>query len=37
MEAGLKASEGMEALTRVVGVCGTVGWVSEGWVWLAGA
>lgn len=34
MEASLKASEGMEALTRGVGVCGTVGWVSEGWVWL---
>lgn len=30
MEAGLKASEGMEVLTRGVGVCGTVGSVSEG-------
>lgn len=37
MEAGLKASEGMEVLTRVVGVCGTVGLVTEGWAWLVGA
>lgn len=37
MEADLKASEEMEAQIRGVGVCGTAGWVSEGWVWLAGA
>lgn len=37
MEAGLKASEGMEEQTHGVGVYGTVGWVSEGWVWLVGA
>lgn len=32
MEAGLKASEEMEVLTHVGGVCETVGWASEGWV-----
>lgn len=35
--AGLKASEGREVQKHGVDVCGTVGWVSEGWVWLAGA
>lgn len=30
MEAGLKASEGREALKHEVGVCETVGWASEG-------
>lgn len=37
MEAGLKASEGMEVQKRGMGVCGTVGWVSGGWVWLVEA
>lgn len=37
MEASLKASEGTEVQKRGVGVCGTVGWVSEGWVWLVAA
>ena len=37
VEAGLKASEEMEAQTHEVDVCGTVGWVPEGWVWLVGA
>lgn len=30
VEAGLKASEGMEVRIRVVDVCATVGWGSEG-------
>lgn len=33
----MKASEEMEVQKREVGVCGTVGWASEGWVWLVGA
>lgn len=37
MEEGLKASEGMEAQTREVDVCETVGWTSEEWAWLEGA
>lgn len=37
MEASLKASEGTEVPMHEVGVCGSVGFVSEEWAWLAGA
>lgn len=33
----MKAWEGKEALAGGADVCETVGWASEGWVWLEGA
>lgn len=37
VEAGWKASEGMEALIGGVDVCGIVDLASEGWAWWVGA